>query len=556
MGLVGVTILVILSLVGSGRADDVVLNLNDEGSETDIRSPSYPNPIPANSRSSWQINSPQGTKIKLYCTEANLPQDNPPGCDQFMLLIDAGETRRVVCGQQNGLSVEAEDNYMFIQLLTGAFEGGRVSCRATVTGHHSDNHRPDHLKSEKFDFVPSEETVHLDSSRNYYRFSSHNYPSQAPDRMKQVWRFTTLPNAKVKIFCTDFRLIQASNGECTDETVTFDDGVTSRAECGAKYGFKTESGTEKLTVTFRTGQYGRGAFTCQASTTAIPPFRDVESEEIDSSEHGGPAGEKSTTCNCGWANKAYGRIVNGVETFVNEFPFTVAIIDTQMRGQFCGGSIITRSFVLTAAHCTIKRILSGRHTSVVVGDHYLNYDGETNATKVIGVRAILQHEEFEPRTLKNDISLLLLDEPIEFNSLVGPVCLQSSPMDISGQYVKIIGWGLTQAGGSPSRSLQKVNVRTLHPASCHDVYRYVSADNPTQICTYGRMKGACHGDSGGPVVMHDPKTNRYVQVGLVSFGIICADENPTVHTYIYAYSGWIQDNIYAYSPEPTCTRID
>ncbi|KAL1124422.1 hypothetical protein AAG570_001050 [Ranatra chinensis] len=279
------------------------------------------------------------------------------------------------------------------------------------------------------------------------------------------------------------------------------------------------------------------------TTTAVPPFRDIPSEEVDSDEHGGPPGSKSTTCNCGWANKDQRRIVNGVETAVNEFPFMAAIIDRISRFQFCGGSIITPYHALTAAHCTARYVFNGYPISIVIGEHNLFTYEETSATKIIDVATIIQHSNFNWRTLKDDISLLFLAEKIEFNQFVGPVCISPVQLEIPRQYVKIIGWGKLVWQGPSPQALQKVNVRVLHRNSCNRVFPTVAEVNPTQICTYASQKASCQGDSGGPVVWLDPETNRYVQVGLVSFGTICADRNPTVHTDVPAYYNWIRANI-------------
>ncbi|KAL1124425.1 hypothetical protein AAG570_001053 [Ranatra chinensis] len=278
------------------------------------------------------------------------------------------------------------------------------------------------------------------------------------------------------------------------------------------------------------------------TTTPVPPYHNISSEEVDSSEHGGPPGLKSTTCKCGWANKVQTRVVNGTETAINEFPFMAAVIDRKGQYMFCGGSIITPYHALTAAHCTSRYVISGNPISVVIGDHNL-YVEETNASKIIDVEQIIQHENYTDKVYKNDISLLLLAEKIEFTQLVGPVCISPVQLEIPRQYVKIIGWGNLKFGGPSPDVLQKVNVRVLHRNTCNRVFSIVSEVNPTQICTYASKKASCQGDSGGPVVWLDPETNRYVEVGLVSFGTICADENPSVHTDVPAYYNWIQENI-------------
>nr|ATU82438.1 venom S1 protease 24 [Lethocerus distinctifemur] len=331
------------------------------------------------------------------------------------------------------------------------------------------------------------------------------------------------------------------------------------------------SWSNTMNVTFRTGKHARGTFSCEAqgklmdwygevttTTTTVappPPYLGIASEQVDSSEHGGPLGPKSTNCHCGWANKHKSRIVNGVETRANEFPFMVAVIDTFRGSQFCGGSLISAYHVLTAAHCTYKHLISGRSISVVIGDHNLYRDDETNATRTIEVVRIVQHLEYNAWSLKNDISLLVLGERVEFNKLVGPVCLSKVQLEIPTQYVTIIGWGNLRWQGSSPDVLQKVHVRVVHRSSCSEVFFLVDDINPTQICTYASAKASCQGDSGGPVVWLDPETNRYVQVGLVSFGTVCADTNPTVHTDVTAYYDWIQDSIKETMPQETCSKI-
>lgn len=64
------------------------------------------------------------------------------------------------------------------------------------------------------------------------------------------------------------------------------------------------------------------------------------------------------------------RIVGGTDTGVNEFPMMAGIVDADERSVFCGSTIISVRYVLTAAHCMTNRNYT--RLGVLVGDHDLN----------------------------------------------------------------------------------------------------------------------------------------------------------------------------------------
>ncbi|CAH1402814.1 unnamed protein product [Nezara viridula] len=254
---------------------------------------------------------------------------------------------------------------------------------------------------------------------------------------------------------------------------------------------------------------------------------------------GSKPGLKATSCPCGMSKK--GRIVGGTKALPNEYPWMVMLVEGDSRDVMCGASIINTNVAITAAHCT--HYLS-RYTklNVIAGTSDVNKPGQ-----VVPVSRWIEHEKYNSpqydaaRTI-NDISLLLLEKPLEFNPNVGPVCMPNGKYDIENQWVKLIGWG--QLGGylPPTRDLMETDVKVLPFKTCQSKFPLKTPQ--TQICTQAPGKGGCMGDSGGPVTYLDPKTNRYTLVGLVSFGSgNCDPIVPTVMTEVSAFLPWIKSKI-------------
>lgn len=72
------------------------------------------------------------------------------------------------------------------------------------------------------------------------------------------------------------------------------------------------------------------------------------------------------------------RIVGGVETGVNEYPMMAGLVDGNLRVLFCGGTIISNFYVVTAAHCVWDR--QARSLAVLVGDHDISVGKEFSSS--------------------------------------------------------------------------------------------------------------------------------------------------------------------------------
>uniref|UniRef100_A0AB38ZEP7 Venom S1 protease 17 n=1 Tax=Oncocephalus sp. TaxID=2944721 RepID=A0AB38ZEP7_9HEMI len=282
-------------------------------------------------------------------------------------------------------------------------------------------------------------------------------------------------------------------------------------------------------------------------------FKNSLAEE-DSSEFGVIPGARKTTCPCGHVNKSPARIVGGQEAGINEFPFIAGIRTQFSPFVFCGGTIISKSHVLTAAHCIEPR----RHEdfAVVLGDHNVYDTSETNSSRVYNIKTVIEHELYDKKGLTEyDIALLTTETEIITNLHIEPACFPTRKIDLIGQTVKVIGWGADFTNGPYSEILRKVNLFVVDLKKCDDHYTKIDMATPSQICTFKPGADSCQGDSGGPVVWLDPETNRYTLIAVVSYGDICG-KSPGVNTDVYFHKDWIKKHMEETMPSSkTCTKI-
>nr|XP_055070930.1 transmembrane protease serine 3 [Misgurnus anguillicaudatus]XP_055070931.1 transmembrane protease serine 3 [Misgurnus anguillicaudatus] len=238
---------------------------------------------------------------------------------------------------------------------------------------------------------------------------------------------------------------------------------------------------------------------------------------------------------CGSRPQFNARIVGGNLSVEGQFPWQASL---HFKGEhLCGGSVITSRWILTAAHCVYGFAFPSSWT-VNVG----LIEQPLNKANSIAVEKIIYHSRYRPKGLDYDIALLKLEQPLDFNGFVEPICLPNFGEQFEdGKMCWISGWGATEDGGDVSVSMHSAPVPLISMKACSqpDVYQgYIS---PGMICA-GYLEGgtdSCQGDSGGPLACED--SSIWKLAGATSWGQGCAEKNkPGVYTRITQYLTWIR----------------
>ncbi|XP_047504461.1 trypsin-1-like isoform X2 [Pieris napi] len=257
----------------------------------------------------------------------------------------------------------------------------------------------------------------------------------------------------------------------------------------------------------------------------------VEDDEEDTTQ------VRNCSCDCGGGPNQENRIVGGFPAGLNRYPWMVRLV---YDGQFhCGGSLVTKEYVVTAAHCVRK--LKRSKIRIILGDHDQTLTTESAAI-MRAVTSIIRHRSFDADSYNNDIALLKLRKPVTFSKIIKPVCLPPASVDPAGKEGIVVGWGRTSEGGQLPAIVQEVRVPILSLQQCRGLKYRASRITNNMLCAGRSSTDSCQGDSGGPLLVQ--QGDRYQIVGIVSWGVGCGRPGyPGVYTRITRYLPWLRANL-------------
>jgi trypsin len=242
------------------------------------------------------------------------------------------------------------------------------------------------------------------------------------------------------------------------------------------------------------------------------------------------------------------QVVGGTAVPNGEYPFMASVQERKndqppAKEHFCGGTLIDRDSVLTAAHCAayIKREVPARMLRIVVGVTELNSD-QGQARRIRSHSDIRVHPRYHGgRSAAYDAAVIELERPVSSNPIKLAASDQNS-LESPRRKARIAGWGNTiqqtppfylEPNSYPNR-LRAATVPLVSDARAEDVYG--SSYFPRLMVAAGEEgKDTCDGDSGGPMWATTPQGRR--QIGITSFGAGCGTQGfPGVYIEVNAPS--------------------
>ncbi|KAG8515219.1 Transmembrane protease serine 11G, partial [Galemys pyrenaicus] len=218
------------------------------------------------------------------------------------------------------------------------------------------------------------------------------------------------------------------------------------------------------------------------------------------------------------------RIADGNIARKTDWPWQASL---KMDGNhFCGASLISEEWLLTAAHC----FDTYKNPKLWTASFGTTLNPALMKRKV---QSIIVHENYAAHKHDDDIALVKLSIPVVFSNDVSRVCLPDATFEaLPKSKVFVTGWGAFKANGPFPNTLRQVEIEIISNDICNQVYVYGGAVSSGMICA-GFLSGkldACEGDSGGPLVIA-LNGNIWHVIGIVSWGIDCGKENkPGVYT--------------------------
>jgi len=242
------------------------------------------------------------------------------------------------------------------------------------------------------------------------------------------------------------------------------------------------------------------------------------------------------------------KIVNGQRAVAGEHPWQVAMYRTATNAFFCGGSLISNEWVVSAAHCFSNPNPALYYTEIGSLDRV---NKETWVQRLT-FKVLVNHANYNPTLIRDDITVIKLSRPVIFTEQIRPICVpeQDGREDHGGKTGIVSGWGSGAIGGAANRYLMTSNENLiLTDDRCVAKYGAFRIDLESQIC-HGDNRpvgaGPCQGDSGGPlsVMKVIDGVEKNFLVGIVSWAVGCG--NGAVYVRPDYYMSWITSHMALY----------
>jgi len=220
------------------------------------------------------------------------------------------------------------------------------------------------------------------------------------------------------------------------------------------------------------------------------------------------------------------QIVNGTQAQACTWTWQVGLYSPGTTRQFCGGSLISPTWVVTAQHC----IAGQRSVDVMAGEIRVGRGTRRSS------RRIVQHSVA-------DFALIELSQPMPLGSCITAAPLPSSAVR-DGTQCMITGWGALYNNGPSAQSLMEAPTAVVNNRECQRTMTGGRRVYDGDVCVLGRNNNgqptsACNGDSGGPLVCRSG--GSWTLYGATSWGHSC--RGITVYAGTYSLRDWIRSTM-------------
>lgn len=237
-------------------------------------------------------------------------------------------------------------------------------------------------------------------------------------------------------------------------------------------------------------------------------------------------------------------VIGGAPDEAESFPWMAFVVNVKAEQHLvdlCSGAVVAPRLVLTAAHC-VEDVKTGQidapaEFGVVTGAD----DWTSSSHEVLPVSQTVVYGRFDRHLLNYDAALLVLAEPTSAPA----IALARRPEDRSwlqgGTGAWLVGWGDAEfAQKIPTTTLRYAETVIQGSRWCRlNAPPFFSRDEVCVINAPKEATGACHGDSGSPLVL-DEEGQEEVDLGVTSHGYgRCSTRRPTVYTRTDAIYPWV-----------------
>ncbi|XP_031563420.1 uncharacterized protein LOC116298966 isoform X2 [Actinia tenebrosa] len=249
------------------------------------------------------------------------------------------------------------------------------------------------------------------------------------------------------------------------------------------------------------------------------------------------------------------RIIGGRRADRGAHPWQVMLWNKLDKRHFCGGTLITDRWLVTAAHCVHAKLLFPSNIKIRLGKHVRTRTERNEQSMNADMIKIHPNYNAMDRTYDSDIALVRTSKKVIFTDYIQPICLPTKEQDFQLMRVNtsgvISGWGSRKVFRDSARRLYEAGVPIVSTSACkasHPAYIIT----PNMFCAGQKnssLGDACQGDSGGPFSVNSPlpskrNVKRHVLLGVISWGDGCGHYGKYgVYTRVTNFVDWIMNEI-------------